>query len=94
MRHSYAQIENAARRLEERAGRLDPATSAVDDQSDLPAIAEAADQARRNESLVTEQVAAARARGRSWKRIAVALGVSPAGLQARSLPLLSGVGEQ
>ncbi len=43
---------------------------------DLRAVAEAADQVRRDEALVTERVAAARARGRSWNRIAVALGVS------------------
>ena len=40
------------------------------------AVAEAAEQGRRDEALVTERVAAARARGRSWNRIAVALGVS------------------
>lgn len=40
------------------------------------AVAEAADKVRRDEALVTERVAAARARGRSWNKIAVALGVS------------------
>ena len=76
MRHTDAQIEEAAHRFERLADQLDPATAAADDLSDLRAIAEAADQVRRDEALVTERVAAARARGRSWNRIAVALGVS------------------
>ena len=76
MRHTDAQIEEAARRFEQLADQLDPAATAADDLSDLRAIAEAADQVRRDEALVTERVAAARARGRSWNRIAVALGVS------------------
>jgi hypothetical protein len=76
MRHTDAQIEEAARRFEQLADQLDPATTAANDLSDLRAIAEAADQVRRDEALVTERVAAARARGRSWNRIAVALGVS------------------
>jgi hypothetical protein len=76
MRHTDAEIEDAARRFQRLAGQLDPATAQVDDLSDLRAIAEAADRVRRDEALVTERVAAARARGRSWNRIAVALGVS------------------
>lgn len=48
----------------------------ADDLPDLRAIAEAAEQVRRDDALVTERVAAARARGRSWNRIAVALGIS------------------
>ena len=76
MTHTDAQIQEAARRFERLADQLDPATAAADDLSDLRAIAEAADQVRRDEALVTERVAAARARGRSWNRIAVALGVS------------------
>lgn len=76
MRHTDAQIEEAARRFERLADQLDPAAVTADDLSDLRAIAEAADQVRRDEALVTERVAAARARGRSWNRIGVALGVS------------------
>jgi hypothetical protein len=40
------------------------------------AIAEAAERARRDEALLTERVALARTHGRSWNRIAAALGVS------------------
>ena len=76
MRHSDAQIEEATSRFEQLANNLDPATATVDDLSDLRAVAEAADQLRRDEALVTERVAAARARGRSWNRITLALGVS------------------
>ena len=61
---------------EDLADDLDPARVAPEDLSDLRAVAEAAEQVRRDEALVTERVAAARARGRSWNRIAVALGVS------------------
>jgi hypothetical protein len=48
----------------------------VEDLADLRAIAEAAERARRDEVLLTERVALARAHGRSWNRIAAALGVS------------------
>lgn len=76
MKHTDAQIEDAARRFERLADQLDPAAAVAEDLSDLRAIAEAAEQARRAELMITEKVAAARARGRSWNRIAVALGVS------------------
>jgi DNA-directed RNA polymerase specialized sigma54-like protein len=76
MKHTDAQIEEAARRFEQLADDLDPAGVTAEDLSDLRAVAEAAEQVRRDEALVTERVAAARAKGRSWNRIAVALGVS------------------
>jgi hypothetical protein len=76
MRHTDAEIAEAASRFERLADNLDPAFVTADDLSDLRAVAEAADQVRRDEAMVTERVAAARARGRSWNRIAVALGVS------------------
>lgn len=74
MRHTDEQINEAAERFEELADRLDPAT--VEDASDLRAIAEAADAVRVDEARLTEAVQVARARGYSWNRIAVALGVS------------------
>ena len=76
MKHTDAEIEDAARRFERLADNLGPASVAPGDLSDLRAVAEAAEQVRRDEALVTERVAAVRARGRSWNRIAVALGVS------------------
>jgi hypothetical protein len=71
-----AEIEDAARRFERLADNLDPASVVPEDLSGLRAVAEAAERVRRDEALVTERVAAARARQRSWNRIAVALGVS------------------
>lgn len=76
VRHTDEQIEEAASRFQRLTDALDPDTAKVDDLSDLRAVADAADQVRQSEALVTERVAAARARGRSWNRIAVALGVS------------------
>lgn len=76
MTHTDAAIEEAARRFEVLADELDPGTANVEDLADLRAIAEAADQARRDEALLAERVAFARAHGRSWNRIATALGVS------------------
>src|SRR5690242_8073749 len=76
MKHTDAEIEDAARRFETLADELDPETADVEDLADLRAVAEAADRARRDEALLTERVALARANGRSWNRIAAALGVS------------------
>lgn len=76
MTHSDAESEEAASRFERLADALDPAAASADDLSDLRAVAESAGQVRRDEALVTDRVAAARARGRSWNRIAVALGMS------------------
>lgn len=76
MNHTDAEIEAAARQLEEWADRLDPDTAQVEDISDLRAVAEAADGARRSEAQVVERVSIARAHGRSWNQIALALGVS------------------
>src|SRR5262245_35287958 len=61
MRYTDAQIEGAARRFEQLADQLDPATAEAEDLSDLRAIAEAAEQVRRHEALVTARVAEARA---------------------------------
>jgi hypothetical protein len=63
MKHTDAEIEDAAGRFEQLADNLDPASVAAEDLSDLRAVAEAAEQVRRDEALVTERVAAARARG-------------------------------
>ena len=65
MKHTDAEIEDAARRFERLADNLDPASVAPEDLSDLRAVAEAAEQVRRDEALVTERVAAARARQRA-----------------------------
>ena len=70
MKHTDAEIEEAARRFEALADELDPETADVEDLADLRAIAEAAERTRRDEALLTERVALARAHGRSWNRVA------------------------
>lgn len=74
--HTDQEIEEAGRRFEQWADALDPETATVESAEELRAIAAAAETARRDEELLTERVAAARARGQSWNRIALALGVS------------------
>jgi hypothetical protein len=76
MVHSDDEIKDAARRFEQWADELDPDTAIVQSAEELRAIAEAAETARRDEAILTEKVAAARASGQSWNRIALALGVS------------------
>jgi hypothetical protein len=76
MKHTGAEIEEAARRFEALADGLGPETAEVEDLAGLRAIAEAAERARRDAALLTERVALARAHGRSWNQIAAALGVS------------------
>jgi hypothetical protein len=76
MKHTDAEIEEAARKFEQWADDLDPATASTESTADLAAIAEAADMARRDEALIAQRVAEARAHGRSWNRIAIALGVT------------------
>ncbi|MDN5861082.1 MAG: sigma-70 family RNA polymerase sigma factor [Pseudonocardia sp.] len=76
MQHTDEEIERAAARFEQLAEQLDPATAAVDRTDDLRVIATAAEAARADEARLREAVRVARANGRSWNQIAVALGVS------------------
>jgi hypothetical protein len=76
MRRTDDEIERAAQRFERWAEELDPATADAQDLTDLRAVAEAADAVRADEARLREAVEAARAKGRSWNRIAIALGVS------------------
>ena len=70
--HTEEEIQRAAKLAEE----SDPTGVPMEDLSDLRAIAEAADDARAGEARVRELVTFARAKGRSWARIGIALGVS------------------
>jgi len=70
--HSDQEIQRAAKLAEE----FDPSGVAMDDTTDLRALAEAVDQVRAGEARVRELVALARANGRSWGEIGIALGVS------------------
>ena len=72
--HTDEQIERAARFAE----TFDPAEAGItpNDTGDLRAIAETIDVVRANEARIRELVFLARARGRSWGEIGIALGVS------------------
>jgi DNA-directed RNA polymerase specialized sigma24 family protein len=76
MRHTDEEIERAAERFEELAEELDPETAKVLVTEDLHGIADAAQTVRQDEARLREAVEVARAHGRSWNQIAVALGVS------------------
>jgi hypothetical protein len=67
--HTEEEIERAAKLAE----RFDPSSVPLDDTTDLRVLAEAV---RAGEARVGELVARARANGRSWGEIWIALGVS------------------
>lgn len=75
-RHTNKEIDQAARRFEQLADSLDPATAEVEGTDDLREIATAAEVVRADDARLREAVLLARARGRSWNHIALALGVS------------------
>jgi DNA-directed RNA polymerase specialized sigma24 family protein len=76
MRHTDEEIERAAARFEQLAEELDPESAKVLTTDDLRDVAEAAKAVRDDEAKLREAVELARAHGRSWNHIAVALGVS------------------
>ncbi len=76
MRHTDDEIDRAARRFERLADDLDPATIEVDHTDDLRQVAAVSETVRADEARLRETVEIARAHGRSWNQIAVALGVS------------------
>jgi hypothetical protein len=76
MRHTDKEIDEAARRFERLADELDPTAAEVERTDDLRAIAAVSSALRDDEARLREAVEVARAHGRSWNQIAVALGVS------------------
>lgn len=76
MRHSDEEIQQAAKRFERLAVRLDPERTEVKELSDLQAVATASRAVQDDEAKLREAVRAARARGRSWNQVATALGVT------------------
>ena len=76
MPHTDEELEQAAARFADRADELDPNQATVEHTDDLRAVAEAADAVAADTARLHEQVALARAHGRSWNEIALALGVS------------------
>ena len=75
MRRTDEEVERAAARFEQLADELDPAARA-EHTDDLRQIAVASDMVQDDEARLREAVHLARAHGRSWNQIAVALGVS------------------
>lgn len=75
-RHTDKEIEQAAQRFERLTDSLDPATAEVEDTDDLREVATAAETVRADDARLREAVLLARAHGRSWNHIALALGVS------------------
>jgi len=70
--HTEEEIDRATKLAEE----FDPSSMAMDDMTDLRALAETVDAVRVSEARVRELVARARGDGRSWGEIGIALGVS------------------
>lgn len=75
-RHTDKEIEQASRRFEQLADSLDPDTAQIEGTEDLREIATAAEAVRADDERLREAVLIARAHGRSWNHIALALGVS------------------
>jgi hypothetical protein len=84
--HTDHQIHRAAERFERLADELDPAQAGVDDTTDLQAVAISAETTCSDETRLREAVEVARAHGRSWNHIAVALGVSRHAARQRFAP--------
>ncbi len=76
MRHTDEEIERAAERFEGLADELDPETARVLVTEDLRGLADAAQTLRDDEARLRKAVEIARAHGRSWNQVGVALGVS------------------
>jgi hypothetical protein len=76
MRHTDDEIGRAARRFEQLADEIDPNSAEVDRTDDLRQVATISETLRADEAQLRETVNIARAHGRSWNQIAVALGVS------------------
>ena len=76
MRHTDKEIEQAAARFDQLADDLNPDTVHAEETIDLRRVAVASYALRDDEARLREAVQLARAHGRSWNQIAVALGVS------------------
>ena len=76
MPYTEDELTQANQDLEQALDTLDPDTTEAQDTTDLRLIAEAASAVAAAEALLRERVEIARARGRSWNRIAIPLGVS------------------
>jgi DnaJ-domain-containing protein 1 len=86
MKHTDEEIERAAEHYERLTKRVDPDVTKAEDLSDLRAVLTAADATCEDEARLREVVGVARAHGRSWNHIAVALGVSHQAARQRFSP--------
>ncbi len=73
---THEELQRAAAEAEAWLDGLDPSAVEVDDTRDLRAISAAVIQVADRERALRDAVAKARAHGRSWGRIGMALGVS------------------
>lgn len=76
MPRTREELEQAAAAVEEWLDNLDPATLRVEEISDLRTVARAVNNVAAAQGELEEAVKAARANGRSWGRISMALGTS------------------
>ena len=76
MAHTDEEIDAAARRVEQLVNDFDPAAAVVDNIDELSQVAAASEAVRAGEAKLRESVEIARAHGRSWNEIALALGVT------------------
>ncbi|MGO9900875.1 MAG: sigma-70 family RNA polymerase sigma factor [Solirubrobacteraceae bacterium] len=88
--HSDEEIQAAAERFEKWIDNVDPSTLQWEDTSDLAAIAAATDAVQATDARLREAVENARAHGRSWNLIAVALGVSRQAARQRFADKIAG----
>jgi DNA-directed RNA polymerase specialized sigma24 family protein len=70
------QSDDDIQRLQKLAEEFDPSATPARDADDLRAIAETVDRIHADQARLRELVQLARAHGRSWGEIAIALGVS------------------
>ncbi|MBA2281176.1 MAG: sigma-70 family RNA polymerase sigma factor [Actinomycetota bacterium] len=83
MPRTRKQLEQAAADAEAWLDSLDPEVTPAEDISDLAAIGAALAKVAAAEGEIEVAVAAARANGRSWPRIALVLGISKQAAQQR-----------
>ncbi|CCM63201.1 MAG: sigma-70 family RNA polymerase sigma factor [Candidatus Microthrix parvicella] len=76
MAHTDEEIDAASRRFEQLVNDFDPAAAVVDNIDELSQVAAASEAVRAGEAKLRESVEIARAHGRSWNEIALALGVT------------------
>ena len=76
MAHTDEEIDAASRRFEQLVNDFDHAAAVVDNIDELSQVAAASEAVRAGEAKLRESVEIARAHGRSWNEIAMALGVT------------------